>query len=334
MDGLKTGFINQDKLPIVIEPMNPNLSLEDAIQLIGKHQNELKQLLVKHGGILFRGFPIHDEKNFSSLIKTMKTGDFIDYIGGDSPRNKVHEGIYTSTEAPPSVKIPLHNELSFVKKYPKYIYFYCHIPPVADGETIISDARKVFDSIDPKIKAKFQEKGLKYVSNYYYKSKVMELLNSLQPSHKSWIQVFETEDKKEVEQKCIENEFGFKWNKNDWIQISQKRPAIMQHPETKENIWFNQVHLYDFNPRLLGNWRYAAAKLFYCRPHTILHEVYFEDGTKIPREDLYHVLDKLDENTIAFPWQKGDVLLLDNVLTMHGRNTFKGKRRVMTAMTG
>jgi alpha-ketoglutarate-dependent taurine dioxygenase len=184
------------------------------------------------------------------------------------------------------------------------------------------------------VKQRFIEKQLKYVSCYYYKSAVMNLLNKLQPSHKSWIDVFETENKGEVEQKCRENEFGFKWNQNDWIQISQIRPAVNTHPLTNETVWFNQVHLYDFNPKLLGWWRYIGAKLFYCRKHTRLHEVYFADETEIPREDIYHILDVLDANTIYFPWQKGDVLILDNVLMMHGRATFNGKRRVMAAMTG
>ena len=62
--------------------------------------------------------------------------------------------------------------------------------------------------------------------------------------------------------------------------------------------------------------------------------MFFANGSPIPREDLYHVLDVLDANTVYFPWQKGDLLILDNVLAMHGRATFTGKRRILTAMTG
>ena len=81
-------------------------------------------------------------------------------------------------------------------------------------------------------------------------------------------------------------------------------------------------------------WRYIAAQAFYCRPHTKLHQVSFADGSPIPGTIFYHIMDTLDANTIAFPWQKGDILVLDNVLSMHGRATFTGKRRVLTAMTG
>lgn len=331
-NGIKTSFINDQQLPLVIEPAQA-FSKTECLNMIRSNQEYFKDCLLKYGGILFRGFPLEVADDFGAVIRQLNAGKFVDYIGGDSPRNKIKDGIYTSTEAPPSIKIPLHNELSFVKHYPKHIYFFCETPSPTGGETIIADARKVYKGVNAAIRQRFVDRGLKYVSCYYYKSQVMNLLNKMQRSHKSWIHVFETECKKEVEQKCKEHEFEFQWAKNDWLKISQLRPAVMPHPETKEMVWFNQAHLYDFNPRLLGNWRYVGAKLFYCRPHTKLHEIYHSDHTPIARRDLYHVMDVLDENTIAFPWQKGDLMVLDNVLTMHGRATFKGKRRVLTAMT-
>lgn len=334
MEGMKETWINSHKLPLMVEPLDPNLSLENALRLVSSQREKLEERLLKTGGILFRNFPLSSENCFGAFIKAIDKGSFIDYIGGDSPRNKITEGIYTSTEAPPDIKIPLHNELSFVKNYPKKIYFFCQIAPNQKGETTIADARKIYQSVNESIKQKFIDNGLKYVSCYYHKSKVMDCLNKWQRSHKSWIDVFETEHPEHVEEKCRANEFGFKWNQNQWLQISQERPAVLSHPVTQEKVWFNQAHLYDFNPKLLGWWRYFGAKLFYIRKHMRLHEVYFSNGNKIPREDLYHIMDTLEANTVYFPWQKGDLLVLDNVLAMHGRATFTGKRRILTAMTG
>lgn len=334
MEDIVTKFITKENYPLVIEPANKNIPFEDFLGILKANNAFFRQNLLQQGALLLRNFPVNNEDDFGAVITTLGLGKYLDYIGGDSPRNKIKDGIYTSTEAPPSIKIPLHNELSFVKNYPKHIYFYCHVAPQKGGETIIADARKVYHSVDKQVRKRFIERGLRYVSCYYHKSKVMELLNKFQRSHKPWKDVFETEDKHDVELKCLANEFFFKWNQNDWLQISQVRPATISHPVTHEDVWFNQAHLFDFNPKLLGWWRYIGAKLFYIRKHMRLHEVFFADLGKIPREDLYHVMDVLDANTVYFPWQKGDVLVLDNVLAMHGRSTFSGKRRILTAMTG
>ena len=330
MDNFITSFINSDKLPLVIEPVDKKIPFPEFLKLLETNIEYVKESLLKYGGLLFRNFPIENANDFSTAINKLQLGQFINYIGGDSPRKKITEGVYTSTEAPPSFKIALHNELSYASNYPKHIYFYCDIPPLANGETIIGDARKIYELIDSKVKERFIKKGLKYISCYPYKS---PFLNFIIKSHKSWINVFETEDKKEVEKKCRENKLSLEWHWNDWIKIGATHPSVISHPQTEEKVWFNQAHHFDFNPKFLGWHRYLGTKVVYCRKNTKLHEVFFADNTKIPREDLYHILDVLDENTIYFPWKKGDFLVLDNILAMHGRATFTGKRRILTAMT-
>lgn len=330
MSDVEQGFLNEEKLPLVLEAKKEGLPI---ISFLQKNEEMLKEGILRYGGVLLRGFPVKDEKDFEKIIEALNLGKSVNYIGGDSPRTKVRGGIYTSTEAPPSVKIPLHNELSFVKFFPRHIYFFCEHAPHTGGETILGDARKIYSGVHPAVVERFAAKEIKYVSSYYYKSLLMEWVNSLQPSHKTWRDVFETEDKSAVELLCCENEFAFQWLKNDWLRISQQRPPVLDHPVTKERVWFNQVHLYDFNPKLLGWWRYIGAKLFYARKETRLHEVFYADGSRIPRRDIYHLLDVLDANTVKFPWHKGDVLILDNMLAMHGRAPFTGKRRVLAAMT-
>jgi alpha-ketoglutarate-dependent taurine dioxygenase len=332
MDRVRIYPINKEQLPLVMEPRDPSMTLDELKTILRDNNSYFRKILLQSGGILLRGFAINDIDAFSAIVETLNLGKFVDYIGGDSPRDKIKGGVYTSTEAPPSFKIPLHNELSFVKHYPKHIYFYCGIPPEKDGETIIADSRRVYKTMKPDVLNRFVEQGIKYVSCYYGKSSLMDFLNKHQRSHKPWRDVFETTDREEVEEKCRQAEFEYKWHKQ-WIQISQTRPAVMKHAETGEDVWFNQAHLYDFNPKLLGFWRYIGAKAFYCRAHTRLHEVYFPTGEKIPRPDLYSVMDTLDDNTIYFPWRKNDLLVLDNVLSMHGRAPFTGKRRIYTAMT-
>ena len=89
------------------------------------------------------------------------------------------------------------------------------------------------------MKARFEEKGLRYISRYPYKNQLMNVM--LNNNHKSWTNVFETEDKKEFEKKCLDNEITYQWNRDDWLQISQVRPSVIEHPQTHEKVWFNQA---------------------------------------------------------------------------------------------
>jgi alpha-ketoglutarate-dependent taurine dioxygenase len=328
----ETSLFGNEALPLVLKPKR-STSRADFLELLQSERSALHARLLEHGGLLFRGWPVGNAQDFADAIDALGTGASVNYIGGDSPRRKITGAVYTSTEAPPAVKIPLHNELSFVRHYPKHIFFFCEVAPSAQGETILGDARRIYRALDPAVRERFLGRQLKYVSAYYGRSLIMDLVNSLQPSHKSWREVFETDDRGEVERLCREHDFEFDWHDANWIRISQTRPAAITHPETNEWVWFSQAHLYDFSPRLLGLWRYVAAKAFYARRHTRLHEIFHADGSKVERADLYHIMDTLDANTVRFPWQKGDLLVLDNVLTMHGRATFHGPRRILAGMT-
>jgi alpha-ketoglutarate-dependent taurine dioxygenase len=333
MQKLKTSFLNKEQLPLVIEPKDKSCSLLDLKRILQEENNFFKESLLKYGGLLFRNFPIQNSDDFANVVKSLDTGAFVNYIGGGAPRIKVKEKIYTSTEAPRGIKILLHNEMSFAENYPHHIFFYCDIPPNQGGETFIADGRQVIKSIDESLKNKFRDKGLKYISRYYYKSRLMDLMNKIQRGHKTWIDVFETDNKTEVEANCKNNNIAFHWHKKDWLEISRVRPPVLQHPITKDLVWFNQVHLFDYNPRFLGWLRYIGARLFYFKKKRLVDEARFGDDTPIPRKEIYHILDILDKHSIYFPWQKGDVMALDNILTMHARAPFKGKRRILTIMT-
>lgn len=333
MTTTKESFLNSQKLPLVIQPSNPDITFKEFLAEIRSSHAAIKDKLHQFGAILFRGYPIHSAPEFNEVVSALGLGTCLDYIGGDSPRNKIYDKVYTSTEASPDFKIPLHNELSYVKHFANHIYFWCDIPPAKDGETIIGDARKVYKDMNPTVRERFERHGLKYTSRYYCKNKIIDFINKFQPGHKTWMTSFEAKTKKEVEEKCKKGEFDFKWLPNDWLQIQRTRPASHTHPVTGEKVWFNQAHTFDFNPKFLGLWRYIGSKIFYSIPNTLVNEVHFADGTKIPREDMYHILDTLDRNTIKFAWQHGDLLVIDNILAMHGRAPFTGKRRILTALT-
>jgi hypothetical protein len=58
----------------------------------------------------------------------------------------------------------------------------------------------------------------------------------------------------------------------------------------------------------------------------------FGDGSPLDREAVETAIALAEEFTFDVPWRQGDVALVDNFVTMHGRRTFTGTRRVLASL--
>lgn len=325
-------FVNELQLPFVISPRDPHVTLAHFHAWVESHQPELQFILSLHGAILLRGFPVDSPEEFASMVKAVLGRELIDYKGEGS-RQRITQGVYTSTEAPPEFKIPLHNELTCTINPIDYICFYCDVAPkIGTGQTLLGKTEVVTREMmkRPHIWNLFNKKNIKYISRHPPEGSIFTKINC---THRSWPQAFETTDKKEVEEICQQKRYEFKWN-GEWIEVTRHVPAIrgpdayFDHP-----YWFNQAHLYHSNPRMRGGWtNHLLANLLYIVPSTRQYDVEFDDGSKIPQDVMYEIYDIMDEKTIRFNWQKNDVLLLDNHKTLHGRAPCAPPRRILVAM--
>src|SRR5258706_6932199 len=149
IEGAKTRFLRPDQLiPLVIEPTE---DCPNVIEWTRRNTNFIEDQLLGCGAILFRGFEIGSVLMFEKVIKTIAP-QLVDYIEGSSSRIKIHNKIYTSTEYPAEYSISMHNELSYAKKWPSKLFFYCHQPALEGGETPLADCRKIYEMMDPRIK--------------------------------------------------------------------------------------------------------------------------------------------------------------------------------------
>ena len=51
-------------------------------------------------------------------------------------------------------------------------------------------------------------------------------------------------------------------------------------------------------------------------------------------EDVMRLYPLLASLEVAFPWRQGDLMILDNFYTFHGRNPYTGHRDVQVALLG
>jgi hypothetical protein len=61
-------------------------------------------------------------------------------------------------------------------------------------------------------------------------------------------------------------------------------------------------------------------------------QVYYGDGSPIEDAVMQEISNVYWETAVSFTWQEGDILMLDNMLTAHARNPFKGERKIVVAL--
>jgi alpha-ketoglutarate-dependent taurine dioxygenase len=175
----------------------------------------------------------------------------------------------------------------------------------------------VLSRIRQKVREKFRQERLLYVRNYGHG---LDL---------SWQKAFRTTSKSEVEKYCREAQIEFEWQDEQRLTTKQLCQTIARHPKSGEEVWFNQAHLFHISSldpaareSLLSTFDQAS----------LPRNVYFGDGSPIDGMILDEIRDAYRRETVTFDWQEGDVLMLDNMLTAHGRLPFVGERKIVVTM--
>lgn len=310
-----TGYLQPDStLPLVIEPAVKGLN---PVAWVMSRREWIEEQVLAHGGLLFRHFNTHTASDFEALIRAI-AGDLLEYRERSSPRSEVGDHVYTSTDYPADQSIFLHNENSYQHAWPLRIYFFCLMPAEQRGETPIADCRKIFARIDPQIREKFIEKRVMYVRNF---GGGMGL---------PWQTVFQTTDREVVEKHCLGVGIKVEWLDQNRLRTRTVRPAVARHPRTGEMVWFNHAtffHVTTLAPSI------RESMLAEFTEEDLPTNTYYGDGTPIEPSVLDELREIYRQETVAFPWEKGDVLMLDNMLVAHGRAPFVGSRKVLVGMT-
>jgi alpha-ketoglutarate-dependent taurine dioxygenase len=313
---IKTDYLSSDKaIPLVVRPKVEGLNLIEWAQ---SNRVWIEKLLLQHRAILFRGFDVRSAANFESFVRATSDGELLEYRDRSTPRTTEGQRIYTSTVHPPEQSIHLHNEGTYWKEWALKIYFFCLKASPEGGETPIADVRRVYEHIDPKIRDRFQEKKMMLVRNYNDGFGL------------TWQEVFQTNNKEEVEKYCREHSIEFAWKEGDRLRTQQIRPAIRHHPETGESVWFNHVtffHYTSLEPTV------RSVLLSEFKEDGLPYNTYYGDGMPIETATIECIYQAYEREKVMFSWQEGDLLMLDNMSVAHGREPYAGERKILVAMT-
>jgi alpha-ketoglutarate-dependent taurine dioxygenase len=313
----KVPFEKDDQvLPIQISPADNGIQLAEWVK---SNRDAFEGYLIRHGGILFRGFGINSVEKFNDFMKCFNT-EPLPYMFRSSPRAEIDKSIkniYLSTSYPNDRSINMHNESSYSRVWGAKIVFCCIKPAEQGGETPLADSRKVLNDISAPLVEKFRSKGVKYRRN---------LLPDL---GMPWQEVFQTKEKSVARNICDKNEIDCRFVNGDHVVIEWVKPAVYRHPVSKEETWFNHVLFFNKFSRYeeLG-----LGQDDFLPEEYLTSDTFFGDGSEITYPEYLEIRNAYQKNMLVFDYEKGDVIFLDNMLSAHGRMPYKGDRTIATAI--
>ena len=287
-----------------------------VVDWAAENHEHVERLLQANGALLIRGLRFAGSQQFGVALAALFGAELLEYVYRSTPRTQLRGNVYTATEYHPSLQIPQHNENAYGNRWAMRLGFLCTVPSEQGGATPICSSEIVYQEIPDGIRDRFEQHGVMYVRNY-----------SEIDVH--WNDVFQSAERDDVEQFCQANQISYEWLAGNRLRTRQINQASITHPVTGAHVWFNQAHLFhvsNLDEELQKNLLATISEADLPR------NTYYGDGSPIATSDLALIRDIYRRHAIRFDWQRNDLLLLDNMLYSHGRESFVGDRQVLVGM--
>ncbi len=285
--------------------------------------DDLRLALQDHGAIYFKDFPLLGATDFEKALDEAKFKE-MPYVGGAAPREVVtSRRILTANESPADQPIPFHHEMAQTPNPPGYVFFYCETAAQSGGATPIVHSHQVyqrFSEINPEFAKRFEEHGAKYV-------RIMPAIDDPNsPIGRSWKSTFQVQsqnkDTAKLEAEQAMKKLGTSWR---WLEDgnlyteSASVPAIRLEPRTQMKTFFNSA--------------VAAYTGWVDERNDPTKAVKCGDDTAVDGSALLATAEAMKDLKVALKWEKGDMMWIDNHLTMHSREPYQGERRILAAIS-
>ncbi|KAF3034064.1 hypothetical protein E8E12_003755 [Didymella heteroderae] len=303
-------------------------NLDGAISTVKSLQknNTLTRKLAEHGTLLFRDLPIHNAEDFSKFSHAFgfrpheDTGIIID-------RPLIAPNVAPADEAPKEVLIYSHSESPETPHAPKYIFLYSHRAPEISGETPISSSIELFQRVKDEIPdfiATVASKGIlncviyKVAAQYPGGSTLFEQAFSKEIVEGDDAATRKAKVEAQIRRYNRDDHTTCEWtDDDDTLIVTYHLPIVRVHPVTKQPALFTWLAAYYKS--------YLAPGIPDLRRRNATQQLY-GDGAPIPEEYLKKLADITDEIRVLHKWQRGDVLVYDNVVAQHGRQPREGEQ--------
>lgn len=285
----------------------------DATRWMEENRHRIASAIAAHGWVLLRGLNLQGAESFKRCIAALGFPLAEDY--GDLPMSASEggaAGVFDVTPFPPEEAILFHHEGSHTPSVPRYICFHCALPAARGGETPLADSARVFAALPLEMRDVFARQGLLYRRSFITGFDV------------PWQRYFSTSDPSAVESLCRARGVRAVWRPDGGLTTETHRPAVIRHPDSRRPVFFNQILLH--HPACLDP-EVREAFEYIHEAGGMPRDVRLGDGSEIPDSWVRTILEAQVEAAAVFSWQRGDIVIADNLAVAHARLPYRGERR-------
>lgn len=135
---------------------------------------------------------------------------------------------------------------------------------------------------------------------------------------RSWQSTLRAETKTQAEERLQLLGYSWSWQEDSCLKVTTPvLPAVMRLGDGR-TAFFNQLIA------AFEGWKDAR--------NDPTKSITFGDGSPLDNATMQTVIAMAEEITFNMSWQNGDVVLVDNYVSMHGRRPFKGTRKILASL--
>lgn len=318
-------------------------STESELAWFKANAMEIKDDMERNGAVVFRGFELmKTQPGFEAFYQAVGMNPCKDPLFSVAARptangdksSAVYEAV--NKESRKNFFIGMHNEFVGTRA-PRAAAFVCLKPADKGGEFIIADGRKVFRDLDSDLLERLYNRNIRYsVMELPFFGWVDKLPDPLQSPAMGGIKALASaaiNAKVDFNVELLEQRGGY-----DNTRLLQARAPsqvpVVRHPVTGDPTWFCNVHSHSAKLRKSREAEYGAEKFTDGASQINKSDMFYGDDGDLSDADLKHLDEVTKKNSQYIKMDQGDVVLLDNYKTMHGRNVFDGTRKHAVAWFG
>ena len=340
------------QLPMV--SLTASISTSRPSSLSAENVDAVLTRLRRDGAICFRDTGVTSASDLQAFLAPLVSGHYMPYFGGTNARRALAtssgsdgggddesgsscdaggdggsaavEAVLDTGTEPHHLRLREHAEMAYVDRWPGIIAFGCLTPPDRpheQGQTTVVRTAEIVAALPTAFVERLRRDGLRH--RFWYHDANAKAGDGSPRAVKSWQDAFLTRQPREVEVLCADRGWDYEWSSSSskGITVSYVRDAFIRHPHTSEEVLFVTD--------LSGQW-YDGWEPF-CRLSDALRPYSFSWGDEarsvFSAQDRATWCSAVDGVRYLHAWQRGDVLLCDNMLAMHGRLPYDGGPRAL-----